>query len=69
MNFGEGAGTEFATARGRDWPSVRQFNVFNDPSMSPDRWSRPHFSTSDVSIFIARCHPSVSTDHQIAHPK
>src|SRR2546421_11894240 len=23
-----GAGIEFATARGRDWPSVRQFNVF-----------------------------------------
>jgi hypothetical protein len=25
---GEGAGVGFATARGRDWPSVRQFNVF-----------------------------------------
>ena len=24
----EGAGVGFATARGRDWPSVRQFNVF-----------------------------------------
>jgi hypothetical protein len=28
MSIGEGAGTDFATARGRDWPSVRQFNVF-----------------------------------------
>jgi len=28
MSFGDDAGTEFATARGRDWPSVRQFNVF-----------------------------------------
>lgn len=28
MVFGEGAGTDLATARGRDWPSVRQFNVF-----------------------------------------
>jgi hypothetical protein len=28
MSSGEGAGTDFATARGRDWPSVRQFNVF-----------------------------------------
>lgn len=31
MIFGEdagGAGTDFATSRGRDWPSVRQFNVF-----------------------------------------
>lgn len=28
MSFGEGASTGFATARGREWPSVRQFNVF-----------------------------------------
>lgn len=25
---GEGAGIDYETARGRDWPSVRQFNVF-----------------------------------------
>ena len=28
MSFGEDAGTGFATGRARDWPSVRQFNVF-----------------------------------------
>src|SRR5271156_3824421 len=28
MSFGDEAGIGFATARGRDWPSVRQFNVF-----------------------------------------
>src|SRR5919205_3632042 len=30
MSYGgdEDAGLDFATARGRDWPSVRQFNVF-----------------------------------------
>lgn len=30
MSYGgdEGAGVGFATAHGRDWPSVRQFNVF-----------------------------------------
>src|SRR3954451_2196926 len=28
MSFGEDAGTNSATARGREWPSVRQFNVF-----------------------------------------
>jgi len=30
MVYGEesGAGVGFATARGRDWPSVRQFNIF-----------------------------------------
>lgn len=28
MSIGSGSVTDFATARGRDWPSVRQFNVF-----------------------------------------
>ena len=30
MSFGgdEEAGVGYSTARGRDWPSVRQFNVF-----------------------------------------
>ena len=28
MSFGEGTGLDFDTARGRDYPSVRQFNVF-----------------------------------------
>lgn len=31
MSFGgeeEGTGVGFATSRGRDWPSVRQFNIF-----------------------------------------
>jgi hypothetical protein len=28
MSFGEGAGTEFATMRGRNYPAIRQFTVF-----------------------------------------
>lgn len=28
MSFGEHGALDFATARGRDWPSVRQFSVF-----------------------------------------
>ena len=28
MSTGEGSGVDLATSRGRDWPSVRQFNVF-----------------------------------------
>lgn len=28
MSSGEDAGLDYATARGRDWPSVRQFNIF-----------------------------------------
>lgn len=28
MSIGEGSGTEFQTARGRDYPTIRQFTVF-----------------------------------------
>jgi hypothetical protein len=28
MSFGGGLETGYSTARGRDWPSIRQFNVF-----------------------------------------
>jgi hypothetical protein len=28
MSFGGEEGVDYATSRGRDWPSVRQFNVF-----------------------------------------
>src|SRR6478736_3203347 len=28
MSFGDEAEIDFATSKGRDWPSVRQFNVF-----------------------------------------
>lgn len=28
MSFGEGNGTDFATMRGRDYPTIRQFTVF-----------------------------------------
>jgi hypothetical protein len=28
MSFGDEAGIDYSTAKGRDWPSVRQFNVF-----------------------------------------
>ena len=28
MSFGDEADVDYTTARGRDWPSVRQFNVF-----------------------------------------
>ena len=28
MSFGDEADVDFATSKGRDWPSVRQFNVF-----------------------------------------
>ena len=28
MSFGEGTGLDFATIRGRDYPTIRQFTVF-----------------------------------------
>ncbi len=28
MSFGDEADIDYTTAKGRDWPSVRQFNVF-----------------------------------------
>ena len=28
MSFGEGAGTDFATMRGRSYPTIRQFTIF-----------------------------------------
>src|SRR5438094_8637870 len=28
MSFGDEADIDYATSKGRDWPSVRQFNVF-----------------------------------------
>ena len=28
MSYGNDSGIDYATARGRDWPSVRQFNIF-----------------------------------------
>src|SRR5262245_17014125 len=28
MSIGEGTGTDFTTARGRDYPTIRQFTVF-----------------------------------------
>ncbi len=50
MSFGGESGTEYETARGRDWPSVRQFNVFlaNRLGVLMDVVRR--FETTDVRI-------------------
>jgi hypothetical protein len=52
MSFGgdEGAGVGFATARGRDWPSVRQFNVFLENRLGALLNVVRHFETTDVRI-------------------
>jgi hypothetical protein len=52
MSFGgdEGAAIDFATARGRDWPSVRQFNVFLANRLGALMTVVRRFETSDNRI-------------------
>jgi hypothetical protein len=52
MSFGgdEGAAIDFATARGRDWPSVRQFNVFLANRLGALLGIARRFETSDNRI-------------------
>jgi hypothetical protein len=45
-----GAGVGFATARGRDWPSVRQFNVFLENRLGKLLEVVRRFETSDNHI-------------------
>src|SRR5437762_10003516 len=47
---GEGAGIGLATARGRDWPSVRQFNIFLANRMGAMLDLVRRFETTDVKI-------------------
>jgi hypothetical protein len=54
MNSGQGedsgAGVGYATARGRDWPSVRQFNVFVENRVGNLLAVVRHFETTDIRI-------------------
>src|SRR2546430_7068652 len=50
MSFGDGAETNFQTARGRDWPSVRQFNVFLANRVGGFLDVVRRFETTDVRI-------------------
>ena len=50
MSFGEGSGTDFATQRGRDWPSVRQFNVFLANRLGAMMNLVRRFESSDVRV-------------------
>ncbi len=55
MSFGGESGTEFTTARGRDWPSVRQFNVFLENRVGSLLDVVRRFETTDnriVSIMV-----------------
>jgi hypothetical protein len=52
MSEGEdaGAGIDYATARGRDWPSVRQFNVFLENRLGGLLNVVRRFETTDLHI-------------------
>ena len=47
---GDEAGIDFATSRGRDWPSVRQFNVFLENRLGALLDVVRRFENSDIRI-------------------
>jgi hypothetical protein len=47
---GSGAGIDYATARGRDWPSVRQYNVFVENRVGNLLSVVRHFEATDIRI-------------------
>jgi hypothetical protein len=49
-NGGDGAEISFTTARGRDWPSVRQFSVFVENRLGGLLNVVRHFETTDNHI-------------------
>ncbi len=50
MSFGEESGVDYDTARGREWPSVRQFNVFLANRMGALLDLVRKFETTDVRV-------------------
>jgi len=50
MSYGGESDTDYATARGRDWPSVRQFNVFLENRVGALLDVVRRFETSDNRI-------------------
>src|SRR5438445_10790632 len=50
MSDGANLGLDFSTARGRDWPSVRQFNVFLENRLGALLNVVRRFDTTDIHI-------------------
>jgi hypothetical protein len=50
MSVGEGSGLDYATSRGRDWPSVRQFNVFLENRVGALLSVVRRFEATDIRI-------------------
>jgi len=58
MSIGEGTGTEFATARGRNYPSIRQFTVFLENRVGQLLEVVRRFEGSNVRIVSLSIHDS-----------
>jgi len=58
MSVGEGGGTEFATMRGRDYPSIRQFTVFLENRVGQLLEVVRRFEGSQVRIVAFSIHDS-----------
>src|SRR5213080_4749802 len=56
MSTGEGSGIDFATGRGRDWPSVRQFNVFLENRVGALLSVVRRFEATDIRIVSLTVH-------------
>lgn len=50
MSYGGDEGVGFATGRGRDWPSVRQFNVFLENKIGALLGVVRRFESTDIRI-------------------
>jgi hypothetical protein len=50
MSIGGSSGIDFATSRGRDWPSVRQFNIFLENRVGALLNVVRRFETTDIRI-------------------
>ena len=50
MSYGGSEGVGFETARGRDWPSIRQFNVFLENRLGALLNVVRRFETTDIRI-------------------
>jgi len=58
MSIGDGAGTDFATMRGRDYPSIRQFTVFLENRVGQLLEVVRRFEGSKVRIVAFSIHDS-----------
>src|SRR5438128_11696011 len=50
MSYGGESGVDYGTARGRDWPSVRQFNVFLENRVGALLTVVRRFEVTDIRI-------------------